>query len=109
MQSLSEEQWEELRKFNRLVKTADYELSDTFETGRMSDSKSAVFDMREAANALDLPDAIASELRQMAQESWQGALSSGGDVYARAGKAIAAVGKIERFLGELCTATGRSL
>lgn len=76
MQELSDVQWAGLREFNKLVEAANYELADSFETGRMSDSKTAVFDMREAANALDLPDILASELRQMAQESWRGGPSA---------------------------------
>ncbi len=109
MQELDETQWEQLRNFNKLVSLADYELSDTFDTGRMSDSRSAVFAVMNAADALNLPEEIAAELRAMAHDSWQGALSSGGDVYARAGNAIAAIGRIQNFLGTLCAAHGRTL
>jgi len=95
--SLNDMQLDALQQFLTLVNTADVELDETFSTGRMSDAKSAVFAVKTAAETLDLPDELARQLKQMAQDSWRGATGAE-DVYGRAGNAIRAIGHIQTLI-----------
>jgi hypothetical protein len=100
MQELDEQQKTALRKFLALAKAAFLELDDSISTGLMSDSKSAVFDMRTAADALAVPEEIASDLRRLAHDSWSGVTSSG-DAYDRSARAIGPIGEMHRLLEPL--------
>ena len=93
---LTENQQILLRKFLDLIKLANDELADSFDTGNMSDSKSAVYDVLTAAESLELPDDLAVPLRKMAHVAWNGA-SGMGDVYSRAGNAIHAIGNLQKY------------
>lgn len=97
MHTLNDSQLGELRKFLALTKEASRELGDSFSTGLMSDSKSAVYAVKTAAAELDMPEELASQLQQMAEDSWQGAVSMG-EVYTRAGSAIGAIGRLQRLI-----------
>src|SRR5512139_2422056 len=106
MYTLNEQQLADLQKLLKLANPAELELDETFSTGRMSDAKSAVFAVKRAAEALDVPAELAAQLQQVAQESWHGATGAGGDVYERAGKAIAGIGKIQGLLQSAMAVTG---
>lgn len=93
----SENQQVLLRKILDLIKQAHNEPADSFDTDRMSGSKSAVYDVMTAAEAPELPDDLATPLRAMAQVAWDGA-SGTGDVYGRAGGAIHAIGKLQKYV-----------
>jgi len=97
MHSLDDRQIAELHKLRDLADAAYLELDESYSTGLISDSKSAVFAVMTAADAIDLPTILASEVRQLARESWEGAVGMG-EVYERAGKAIAAIGKLQRLI-----------
>lgn len=71
----------------------------------MSDSKSAVFDVKTAAAELDMPEELARQLQQIAEDSWDGAVNAG-DVYARAGSAIGAIGRLQRLIESVFAAHG---
>jgi hypothetical protein len=85
-----------LRKFLDLIKLANDELADSFDTGNMRDSKSAVYAVLTASESLDLPDDLAIPVRKMARVAWEGA-SGIGDVYSRAGNAIHAIGNLQKY------------
>ncbi|HKB59728.1 MAG TPA: hypothetical protein VKC56_06730 [Gallionellaceae bacterium] len=100
MQELSVEQVAGLRRLFALAESAFRELDDAMGSGLMSDAKSAVFAMMEAAEALALPDDVAAELRRLATLSWQGVTGSG-DAYERTSRAIGAIGDLERVIAPL--------
>ncbi len=104
MQPLNEQQKAALRRLLALADAAFRELDDSISTGLMSDSKSAVYAMREAAEALAgesaVPGELAAELLRLAQASWSGVTSSG-DAYERSSRAIAPIGDMERLVEPL--------
>ncbi len=106
MYSLNEQQLSNLQKPLKLANTAELELDEAFSTGRMSDAKSAVFAVKTTVEMLDVPEELAAQLQQVAQESWHGATGAGGDVYERAGKAIAGIGRIQTLLGQVMEVKG---
>jgi hypothetical protein len=97
---LNEKQLDALRAFLALVHEAERDLNESFETGMMSDSKSSVFAVSRASEKLELPADMLAEIQQMALEARYGATGDG-DVYRRAGCAIAAIGRIERYVEPL--------
>lgn len=97
---LNERQLDALRAFLVLVHEAERDLNDSFETGMMSDSKSSVFAVFFASEKLELPADIQAEIQQMALDARYGA-TGGGEVYQRAGAAMGAIGRIERYIEPL--------
>jgi hypothetical protein len=108
MFSIQQSQWDGLNGFRELVKQANYELADSFETGRMSDSKTAVFNVMNASETLNLPEELLSQFQDLGRAAWHGAVSGNGessDVYARAGAAIAVIGQIEKLIDSINVGT----
>lgn len=108
MFTVEQQQWEGLDNFRELVKQASCELADSIETGMMSDSKTAVFKVREASKTLDLPEELASQFEELGRVAWRGITSGDGvntDVYTRASTAIGVIGQIERLLDSITVAT----
>ena len=105
---LTDNQWAQLRAFNELVKTARLELVDSLQSDLMSDSKSAVLAVKNAADSLDLPSEMAQDLRRLAGEAWTGIVMGAG-VYSRAGKAIGAMGEIQERIESASSASGRNI
>lgn len=104
MYAIQQQQWDGLDSFRKLVHQAVLELDESFETGRMSDSKTAVYNVMKASEQLDLPEEIAQQFEDLGRMAWRGATSGDGensDVYARAGAAIGVIGKIEKLLDSL--------
>jgi hypothetical protein len=105
MSQLNEKQLEALRAFVVLLNEAESDLNESFETGMMSDSKSSAYAVMKASEQLGLPADILPEIQQMAKDVWHGASSGGGDdVYSRAGNAMGAIGRIERYIEPLLAA-----
>ncbi len=71
----------------------------------MSDAKSAVYAMVTAASELDVPEEVASRLRQLAKESWSG-VAGPGDKYERTSRGISPIGEIVRFIASVLEAAG---
>ena len=105
---LTDKQWEQLRSFNELVKTARLELVDSLQSDLMSDSKSAVLAVKNSADSLDLPREMAQDLRRLAGEAWTGIIMGVG-VYSRAGKAIGAMGEIQERIEWVSSVSGRNI
>lgn len=102
MTQLNEKQLEALRAFVVLVNEAASDLNESFETGMMSDSKSSAYAVMMASEQIDLPADILPNIQRMAKDVWHGASGGGGDdVYSRAGNAMGAIGRIERYIEPL--------
>ena len=112
---LTDKQWAQLRAFNELVKAARLELVDSLHSDLMSDSKSAVLAVKNAADSLDLPSdsldlpsEMAQDLRRLAGEAWT-SIVMGAGVYSRAGKAIGAMGEIQERIESASSFRGRNI
>jgi hypothetical protein len=105
MPQLNEQQLLDLRRLRDLSRTAFIDLHDSIGSGMMSDSKSSVYAVMQAAKALDMSDEVAAPLRQAAHEAWQGAVSIG-EAYDRAAQALAAIGNLQRAIAAVYDANG---
>lgn len=105
---LTEQQARDLGQYRKLLQVAIDELSDSLHTDYMSDSKHAVFKVIRATENLALPNAVTEKLKSMSKEALAAAIGSG-DVFDRAGKAIAAIGRIQAYLQAICTPDNRGL
>lgn len=101
MTLLSDEQHDSLLRFRGMVTLAIAELSDSISTGLMSDSKTAVYNVIQAADELVLPDELNHQLQSLVHSAWHGVAAGDGissDVYTRAAVAIQELGKLDRMI-----------
>jgi hypothetical protein len=89
-----------LTSFIKKIDDAISELGDSIKSDLMSDSKSAVYDVERAGEALPLPPAILSNICSMTMAAWSSVVGSG-DVYQRASRTIAELGKSRRHIEDL--------
>lgn len=104
MTILTNEQQASLQALSALSRSAFVDLSDSLDTTNMSDSKSSVYALREATNALQLPDELNTQFQAIGEEAWKGVCSSSGDTYARCAKALAALGKLDTLMASVLKA-----
>ncbi len=108
MHELNDSQWDELRKLHELASLADMETDAALYSGSLDDAKSAIHGVLAAANALHLPNGLATDLQALAREAWKAAEATG-DVKGRAGIAMEAVDQIEQMIESQFAAGQRRL
>ncbi|EDY86815.1 hypothetical protein GP5015_42 [gamma proteobacterium HTCC5015] len=91
----------------KAIDNAKNELSDSMSTGNFSDSKSALYALLKHTKKLSLTDpSLHHELKALSQSCWNAMyrFHEGGDsVYAKAGRCIHEVGKLETRVKEVCS------
>jgi hypothetical protein len=108
MHELTDSQWDELRKLHKLASLADMETDAALYSGSLDDATPAIQAVLAAADALHLPDGLASNLQALAQEAWNAAEGTG-DTKNRAGIAMGAVDRIEQMIESQFAAAKRRL
>ena len=108
MHDLDDTQWDDLRELHQLASLADMETDAALYSGNLDDAKTAIQAVVTAADALALPDGLASELQRLALAALQ-ATDASGEMKARASGAMRAVDEIERAIESRFSAAGRRL
>lgn len=99
---------QKLQQFLGDVRAVKAEVTDCFSTDYMSDAKSAVYDLNSRLGKLGLTDpGLAADLAPLVEACWDG-ITSLGQTYERASKAMERLGILDRHLVKLIETAPRS-